>query len=150
MEKTEHVALDLTLDQVVKGERVLENPSCHFTYDWDKETNTGIGQLHTINGSPVNIVLHPLGIKGELDFMSDLTEPTHYIVNASNDESIALIDVTINRVILDADADGGKGAAAIMFGQHGENILASNGFMEQSAAKQLPEVQFETPEAPAE
>ena len=147
MENTEHVSLDLTLDKIVKGEKVLENPMCHFTYDWDKETNMGIGQLHSINGSTVNITLHPLGIKGELDFMSDM-EPTNFLVNASNDDSIALIDICIYRVILDADANGGKGAGAIMFGQDGETIQASNGFSEESASKQLPEVEFESPEAP--
>jgi len=142
---TEHVSFDLTLNKQISGEPVLENPVCHFHYDWNKEKNMGIAMLQSINGTPVNIVLHPLGIEGQLDFMSDI-EPTHFTVNASNDDSIALVDVIINRVILDVVKSGNE--AAIMFNQDGSSIEATDGFMDESAAKQLPAVEFETPDAP--
>lgn len=142
---TEHESFDLTLDKTIRGVSNLENPVCLFHYDWDKESNTGIAMLQTINGTAVNIVLHPIGIEGQLDFMSDM-EPTTYAVNASNDDSIALIDVVIDRVIL--DVDGAQRSAAIMLGYMKDTIIASTGFMSDSAAKELPTVEFERPAAP--
>lgn len=129
----------LILSEVFRGKEVLENPSCEFSYHWDFETNMGLALLQSINGSQVNITLHPLGIHGQLDFMSDITS-TKFLVNASNDDSIAMIEVTIDRVILDMDAKGENPKAAIMFGIEGETIQTSPGFDEGSAAKQLPPV----------
>lgn len=129
------------LDTQIRGTETLKNPSCEFHINWDFEKNMGLAMLHSINGSPVNITLHPLGIAGQLDFMSDM-EPTKFSVNASNDESIALVEVVIYRVILDTDAKGENPQAAIMFGVNGESIQASGGFQEGSAAKELPPVSF--------
>ncbi|NVK66026.1 MAG: hypothetical protein HWE22_15660 [Flavobacteriales bacterium] len=129
----------LTLDQVLRGESVLKNPNCEFSYHWDFEKNMGLAQLISINGTHVNITLHPLGIAGQLDFMSDM-QPTKFMVNATNDESIALVEVVIYRVILDTDEKGQNPKAAIMFGMDGDTILTSAGFNEGSAAKELPPV----------
>lgn len=144
---TEHVSFDLTLDKEIRGVSELKNPVCLFHYDWDASTNTGIAMLQSINGTPVNITLHPIGLKNELDFMSDM-EPTHYSVSASNDHAIALIDIIIDRVIL--DVDGAQRSAALMLGQMKDTIIGSEGFMTDSAAKQLPAVEFAIPAAPAE
>ncbi|MCR9173237.1 MAG: hypothetical protein NXI10_12120 [bacterium] len=144
---TEHHSFDLVLSNQVRGEQVLENPSCHFTYDWNKDENMGIAMLQSINETPVNIVLHPLGIKGQLDFMSDM-EPKHVAVNATNGNSDVMVNIIINRVILDVVKDGNE--AAIMFNEDGGSIQSTPGFMEESAAKQLPEVEFETPDTPLE
>lgn len=128
---------DLILSEQLQGEPVLDNPSCHFSYHWNFETGMGLAQLHSINGSPVNITLHPLGIAGELDFMSDM-EPTSYVVNASNDDSIALIEIVIYRVILDIDLKSGDRKAAIMFNRDGSSIEASRGFNEAGVERSLP------------
>lgn len=130
---------DLTLSEVIRGEQVLENPSCEFSYHWDFETGMGLALLQSINGTPVNITLHPLGIHNQLDFMSDM-QPTKYLVNATNDDTIALIEVVIYRVILDMDAQGENPKAAIMFNIDGSTIQTSPGFDEGSAAKELPPV----------
>lgn len=133
----------LTLDEVLKGTAVLENPSCEFSYHWDFEKNTGLALLNSINGTHVNITLHPLGITGQLDFMSDM-DPTVYVVKASdNPDIIGTINVTINRVILDMDSKGENPKAAIMFGTDGDTLQASSGFSEGSAAKELPPATIE-------
>lgn len=129
----------IILDTQLQGTETLKNPSCEFHINWDFDKNEGLAMLHTINGSPVNITLHPLGIAGQLDFMSDM-EPTTFTVNASNDNSIALVEVVIYRVILDTDAKVENPQAAIMFGENGENIQTSSGFQKGSAAKELPPV----------
>lgn len=130
----------LILTEVLKGEAVLNNPVCEFSYHWDFDKNMGLANLISINGSPVNITLHPLGIAGQLDFMSDI-HPTTYVVKASPDDSIiGAFQVTISRVILDMDAEGNNPTAAIMFGEDGGTIQASTGFNEGSAAKELPPV----------
>lgn len=137
-EEASHL-ITLSLDKQLKGEPVLKNPECEFTYHWDYATNMGIALLHTINGSAVNITLHPLGIQGQLDFMSDMM-PTQFEVNAEPGASIALIQVTIYRVVLDMDEKGGNPQAAIMFNEDGSSITCSAGFADGSAARQLPEV----------
>ncbi len=141
----DHVAFDLVLDKELKGTSELKNPVCHFHYNWDTDTNMGLATLQTINGTPVNITLHPLGIEGQLDFMSDM-EPTVYSVAASEAMPNVMVKVVIYRVIL--DVDGAKKTAAIMFGEDGGTILTSDGFMEDSAAKQLPEIEYEPQDAP--
>lgn len=145
MEKTEHISFDLTLDRVIKGNSGLKDPVCHFHVDWNSETNMGIAMLQTINSTPINIVLHPLGIKGQTDFMSDM-EPTAYYVNVTDGPEPEIVTIIIYRVILDMDGD--KRSAAIMLGGDGETIIASDGFMEESAKKQLPTVELESQEVP--
>lgn len=130
----------LVLSQTLKGKEVLKNPSCDFSVSWDFEKNMGLATLHSINGSAVNITLHPLGISGSLDFMSDM-EPTTFSINASNDNSIALIEIVIYRVILDLDAKAENPSAAIMFGEKGNTIQTSNNFSEESISKELPSVE---------
>lgn len=143
MENTEHVSFDLTLSETLQGKSVLKNPELEFDYVWNVESNTGIANLRSINGTPVNIVLHPLGIKGQLDFMSDI-EPTPYHVDALPGPETEIITIIIERVIL--DVDGEKRTAAMIY-DHG-TIIASDGFTEDSAAKQLPTVEIEAMEAP--
>jgi len=144
-DETIHVSFDLTLNEQVRGEQVLDAPICHFHYDWDEKKNMGIANLQTINGSPVNITLHPLGIAGELDFMSDMEPTTFHIATVDGKPNVTK-EVVIYRVILDIRGD--NRSAAIMFNEDGSSIQASKGFMEESASKQLPEVKIEGQEAP--
>ncbi len=127
----------LTLNQQLEGTPVLENPVCEFHYQWNFETNMGIAQLKSINGTPVNIKLHPLGIAGQLDFMSDMP-PTEFEVNASDDNSIALENVVIYRVILDVSLSSGERSGAIMFNKDGSSIQASAGFNKENTNRELP------------
>ena len=124
----------LILSETLAGKTVLENPKCEFTYHWDFETNMGLANLISINGTQVNITLHPLGIAGSLDFMSDIP-PTTYAVNASNDDSVALIEIVVYRVILDMDAKGENPKAAIMFNEDGSTIETSAGFNSENKDK---------------
>ena len=87
----------------------------------------GLAHLKSINGTPVNITLYPIGIEGYLDFMSDIP-PTKYTVSAEPGFSIALVEVTIYRVILDIDRSTGKISAAIMFNDNGSSIQATSNF----------------------
>lgn len=123
---------NVVLSQQIKGNPVLENPVCKMSYIWDFEKNMGLAHLESINGSPVNITLHPTGIEGCLDFMSDIP-PTKYSVSAEPGFSIALVDVTIYRVILDIEKATGKISAAIMFNNDGSSIQATSNFNESEA-----------------
>lgn len=145
MENTEHVSFELTLSETLSGKSELQSPVCLFDYVWDEKTNMGIANLRSINGTPVNIVLHPLGIEGQLDFMSDM-EPTAYNVDALPGPETDVITVILYRVILDVEGD--KRSAAIMLGEDGGTIITSPGFNEASASKQLPEVKIEDTEVP--
>jgi len=118
---------NVVLSQQIKGTPVLENPVCEMNYIWDFEKNMGLAHLKSINGTPVNITLHPIGIEGYLDFMSDIP-PTKYTVSAEPGFSIALVEVTIYRVILDIDKSTGKISAAIMFNDDGSSIQATSNF----------------------
>ncbi len=145
MEDSVHESFDLILDNVKQGSTDLKDPVCSFSYTWDEKTNMGIANLQAINGTPVNIVLHPLGIAGQLDFMSDMA-PAGYPVDALPGEETEIITIVIYRVILDVEGD--NRSAAIMLGEEGETIITSSGFADSSSSKELPEVKFETAEAP--
>jgi len=130
---------NLTLNQQLEGSPVLEKPVFEYHYDWNFDTNMGIAKLKSINGTPVNITLHPLGIQGNLDFMSDM-EPTTYSVNASNDNSVAIIEIVIYRVILDISLKSGERSGATMFNKDGSSIQASVGFAKENTKREMPAV----------
>lgn len=125
-------SFELVLSKTIQGEPALPNAKCEFNYHWDFETNMGLALLRDINGAPVNITLHPLGIEGQLDFMSDI-EPTPVNIDGKV--------VIIYRVILDIDLETGAREAAIMFGEHGESIEATENFQDASTYKSLPQVE---------
>ncbi|WP_034060483.1 hypothetical protein [Lacinutrix jangbogonensis] len=127
-----HATFSVVLSNAFQGTPVLENPVCEYNYLWDFEKNMGIAKLISVNGTPVNITLHPLGIKGYLDFMSDIP-PTKYSISADPGNSIALIDVTIYRVILDIDLETGARSAAIMFNTDGSTIQTTSNFSDESS-----------------
>lgn len=114
----------LTLSQTIKGTPVIENAHCEFSYQWDFEKNMGSATLVSINNCELNIVLHPLGIEGYLDFMSDM-KPTSYVINGQI--------VVLYRVILDINLTTGIKSAAIMFNEDGSCIEASESFNAERA-----------------
>lgn len=121
-----HETFTLTLDKLIAGASpVIANAKCEFTYIWDWPRNMGLAHLTSINGNAVNIVLHPLGISGSLDFMSDIP-PTEFVINGQR--------VIIYRVILDMPM-GGEKSAAIMFNEDGSVIQASSGFQDGNLSK---------------
>ena len=134
-----HDSFELVLSDQIKGDQVLENPTCNFSYHWDFEKNVGLAVLNSIDDTPVNITLHPLGIAGQLDFMSDM-EPTEFHIQVSENN---MVSVVIYRVILDMNESNGDKAAAIMFNTDGSSIQASPGFEKGSVSKSLPEVLLE-------
>lgn len=109
---------ELILSETLEGTTVLSDAKCVFNYHWDFKENRGIAHLLDLDGNSVNIVLHPLGIKGILAFMSDIP-PTKYVINGKN--------AVIYRVILDISLETGERSAAIMFGDEGENIQTTKG-----------------------
>jgi len=119
--------ISVVLSKQLAGKPVLQLPVCKFHYMWDFARNKGMAYLDTINGTRVDIALHPIGISGQLDFMSDMP-PTRYSVNAEPGNSIALIEVIIYRVILDIDTKTGAHTAAIMFNEDGSSIQATANF----------------------
>lgn len=125
-------SFELVLSKTLRGEPVLPNAKCEFNYHWDFEKNMGIAMLRGINDAPVNITLHPLGIEGQLDFMSDI-EPTPVNIDGKV--------VIIYRVILDINMDSGEREAAIMFGEDGETIETTENFQDASTVKSLPAVE---------
>ena len=100
--------------------------NCKFRYKWNFSTNMGLAYLLTIGGTQVDFELHPMGIAGALDFMSDIP-PTPVTIDGQ--------EVIIYRVILDCSSDGTNRACAIMFGEKGSHIEASESFAAEKLTK---------------
>lgn len=108
---------------------VLKDAMCCFSYNWDFQKNMGLAHLLTVDGTPVNITLHPLGLQGKLAFMSDM-EPTPYEVNG--------VDVVIYRVSLELDPTTGERFAGVMFNNDGSCVeTTQNWSAERSAGMAL-------------
>lgn len=117
-----HETFTLTLDKVLQNgtcPQKAKNASCVFTYIWDFPRNMGLAHLISIDGTDVNITLHPLGITGMLAFMSDM-KPTTYNIGGQN--------VVIYRVILDLPT-GGERQAGIMWNENGSCITTTNNWI---------------------
>lgn len=115
----------LILSKVYKGTPVIKDAKCEFSYQWNFSTNMGSAKLISIDNCEVNIELHPLGIMGYLDFMSDM-QPTSYVINGQR--------VVIDRVILDINLKTGERSAAIMFNEDGSSIQTTENFQTSNAA----------------
>nr|WP_294937639.1 hypothetical protein [uncultured Flavobacterium sp.] len=117
----------LVLSELMKGTSpVIANAKCVFSYKWDFTTNMGLATLESIDNCVVNITMHPLGIKGYLDFMSDM-EPTSYVINGQR--------VVLNRIILDIVLATNERSAGIMFNQDGSVIQTTPNFDNSNSAK---------------
>ncbi|MDR2009188.1 MAG: hypothetical protein LBQ22_01740 [Bacteroidales bacterium] len=100
----------LTLSKAYEGTPVLPNAKCEFSYNWDFDRNMGLAYLTSINGTKVDITLHPLGILGMLGFMSNI-EPTTVEIDGKK--------IVIFRVIMDIYLRNNERVAAIMFNEDG-------------------------------
>ena len=122
-------SFEAVLSKLVRGSfPVLPNAVCQFSVHWNFSTNEGYATLLKINNTPVNITLHPLGIAGQLDFMSDM-KPTSYFIEGK--------EIIVYRVILDTKAVGSSislSSAAIMFNKDGSCIEATDTINEQTLA----------------
>ena len=107
----------LTLSKLIKGDWVLKDANCQFTYKWDFQTNTGTASLDSINGSTINITLNAEGLAGYLAFLSDIS-PTRYDVNGKS--------ITIFRVSLRIQLSDNKREALIMFNEDGSTVEATS------------------------
>lgn len=117
----------LTLSKLLQGASpVIANAKCEFTYIWDFTKNMGLAHLISIDNCAVNITLHPLGIAGTLDFMSDIP-PTNYVINGQR--------VVLNRIILDINLANNARSGAIMFNNDGSVIEATDNFDAASTAR---------------
>jgi hypothetical protein len=115
-----HATFTLTLSKLYKGAQpVIPNAVCEFSYIWDFQKNMGLAHLNSINNVQVNIVLHPLGIAGYLDFMSDMP-PTPYVINGQR--------IILNRIILDINRTTNERSGGIMFNQDGSVIQTTANF----------------------
>lgn len=114
---------ELVLNKVIKGNPPLKTANDWYSYEWNFGTNTGLAHLISINNVAVNIVLHPLGIAGYLDFLSD-QPPTPYVINGQR--------VVISKAILDIKLSNNARSAALMFGDG--SILATADFAEEKLA----------------
>lgn len=111
----------LVLSHLYKGSKaVIPNANCVFSYTWNFEKNTGLAKLVSIDNCEVNITLHPLGIKGYLDFMSDMP-PTDYVINGQR--------VVLNRIILNIELATNKRSGGIMFNKNGDVIQTTDNFL---------------------
>lgn len=124
-------SLEAVLSKLYKGSvAVLPDAVCQFKGHWDFSTNEGMAELVSVDGTPVNIPLHPMGISGQLDFMSDM-KPTPYTIQGKT--------VTIFRVILDLKPGllppASSAFAAIMFNEDGSCIETTQNFDDQIAEK---------------
>lgn len=86
-----HNCFTLTLDKVAEGSPSITSFTCQFSYTWDNSTMEGEAYLQQVDSALTNVELHPLGIQGQLDFMSD----------GSSNITVAGGDITLTSVILD-------------------------------------------------
>lgn len=104
---------------------VITNANCVFSYSWDFKTNTGLAHLVSIDNCELNITLHPLGIEGYLDFMSDMP-PTPVVINGQR--------VVLNRIILNIELTSNKRSGGIMFNENGDVIQTTDNFNSAKAS----------------
>ncbi|MCG2610447.1 hypothetical protein LZZ90_02860 [Flavobacterium sp. SM15] len=116
----------LVLSHLYKGDKpVIANANCVFSYSWNFDTNMGLAQLVSIDNCDVNITLHPLGIQGYLDFMSDMA-PTSVVINGQR--------VVLNRIILNIQLATNKRSGGIMFNENGDIIQTTDNFVNAKAS----------------
>ncbi len=116
----------LVLSHLYKGTQpVITNANCVFSYSWDFKTNTGLAHLVSIDNCELNITLHPLGIEGYLDFMSDMP-PTPVVINGQR--------VVLNRIILNIELTSNKRSGGIMFNENGDVIQTTDNFNSAKAS----------------
>ncbi len=125
-----HDSFTLILNRTIKGEPVIPNAQCDFSYQWDFQTNMGLACLDGMNGNKLNITLYPLGIGGQLAFMSDM-EPVHVVINGQR--------VVLFRVGLQINLSSGSRSAFIMFNEDGSSIQVTPHFEEKELASFVPE-----------
>ncbi len=114
---------DLTLDTLIKGsERAIWPAICNFSYNWDFERGTGLASLDFLNDTAIGISLHPLGIEGYLDFMSDLEEPVKITIDD-------LITVTIKEIGLSIELGTNKRSAFIVFNVNADVIQGTSNIL---------------------
>jgi len=111
----------LTLDKIISwnGAHIISTAECKFSYVWDWVHSTGSAILRTIDGVKVNMILHPLGIEGQLDFMS-AAKPK--LVKLPGGQTIL-----ITRVIL--DLIGPDHAKAALMISNGTSQIVGNGII---------------------
>lgn len=115
------------LSKLFKGDKpIIANAKCEFSYTWDFQKNMGLAQLVSIDGCIQNITLHPLGIQGYLDFMSDIP-PTSVVINGQI--------VVLNRIILDINLATNERSAGIMFNSDGSCIQTTENFQTTENSK---------------
>ncbi|MGX7666799.1 hypothetical protein [Flavobacterium pedocola] len=116
----------LVLSHLYKGVKpVIANANCVFSYSWNFEKNMGLAQLVSIDNCELNITLHPMGIQGYLDFMSDMP-PTSVVINGQR--------VVLNRIILNVELATNKRSGGIMFNENGDTIQTTDNFNTAKAA----------------
>lgn len=125
---TANFSFETVLSNLYKGSvAVLPNAVCQFEGHWNYATNEGVAELVSVDGTSVNIALHPMGISGKLDFMSDMP-PTPYTIQGKT--------VVIFRVILDLKSTlQPPASAAIMFNKDGSCIETTQNFDDQNAER---------------
>jgi hypothetical protein len=110
----------LTLNRQVRP-GPISSLTCKFSYIWDFPRNMGHATLVSVDdGSDINLWMFPLGINNQLDFMNS----DHNTVILPSGKTIVLY-----RVILDL-VPGRERAAAIMIGETGDEILATQSWDE--------------------
>lgn len=115
-----HERFNVRLSTVKKGTQCtyLKGLKLDLSYRYDFEKNMGAAWLHEIGDTPMSVVLHPLGLSSMYAFMSDMS-PVSVKIGARH--------IMVYRIIFDLYKDGSK-AAAVMFGQKGDCILATANF----------------------
>jgi len=114
----------LVLSKLIEGQSfVIKNAKCEFTYNWDFAANEGLAYLVSINNNKIEpITLHPMGISGWLDFMSDM-KPSPFVINGQR--------IVIFRVILGIRMEDNERTAAIMFNENGSCIESTDNFQNE-------------------
>ncbi|KAK3330718.1 hypothetical protein B0H66DRAFT_635718 [Apodospora peruviana] len=113
----------LTLDKQVKP-GLTDSLACRFSYIWDFPRNMGHATLISVDGVELDLIMNPLGIAKQLDFMNTDKTPVN----------LPFGKIIIERVILDL-VDSERRAAVRFMGEHGElEILATQNWDEESEA----------------
>lgn len=126
----------LSLNTVISSDGcTLANPCCEMSYYWDYKTNTGSAKLAAINGSRIGVTLYAAGIEGQLTFISDIHLALNFNVQNACEHPTGIAQALIYRVILTLDENGENPSAALMLGENGSCILATENFTDLSTTK---------------
>jgi len=124
--KTEHLHFTLKLDKLynsTRADKLLVEPcDAKFSTHYNVARKWGTAELVSINKTKLNITLHPMGIQGADDFMSNIEKGKEPTIQDPRTKK----EVPIFRVILDTKNLTDDRVGSIMFGDKVPYTIQTN------------------------